>query len=56
MSEIQTTCYWLEDRCDGAAVGFTSHPVHGVIPICARCQAASGAPLIKTDRHAGASR
>jgi hypothetical protein len=47
MPEIPTTCYWLEDRCDQPAVGFTSHPVHGVVPICAHCQAVSGAPLIQ---------
>lgn len=46
MPEIPTTCYWLEDRCEQPAIGHTTHPIHGVIPICARCQATSGAPLI----------
>lgn len=50
MPEIPDTCYWLEDRCDRPAVGSTTHPVNGVIPICAQCALTSGAPLIALPR------
>lgn len=50
MTEIEETCYWLEDRCERPAVGSTTHPIHGVIPICAQCALTSGAPLIATPR------
>lgn len=46
MTDFELTCSWLE-TCGRPSAGMAAHPVQGVIPVCASCQANFNVPLIQ---------